>query len=620
MKQVSFPSSFSQALQTLKLGDAILTLCDRAQIALCILDDQRRILQTNPGFEALYGWSNSDLAGQLLDTLLVLPAEETKMLLGLSQAPVGSSQCLELSIYCRSGDIRQAQMTADRVEREGKIYTLGVWMDITERKQAQVSLQQANETLKQKVKEQTTQLSKVVSQLRTEIGDRRRIEADLRKEREFLSAMLESVEAGIVACDASGTLNLFNRATREFHGLPAEPLPPDQWAQYYNLYLPDGRPMTMEEIPLFRALKGEVVENAEMVIAPRVGTPRTLLANGRLIVDSAGHPLGAVVAMHDITQRKAAEMAVRESEQTLRLQAQRLEETLRDLQRTQTHLVQSEKMSSLGQLVAGIAHEINNPINFIYGNLAPASQYVEDLLHLIEQFQQHYPTPPLEIQDEIEAMDLEFVTEDLPKLIASMRVGADRIRQIVLSLRTFSRVDESECKAVDIHEGIDSTLMILQNRLKAKAGQIAIQLVKEYGNLPKVECYAGQLNQVFMNLLSNAIDALEERDSERSAEAIAQEPSQITITTRSLSESAIAIHIRDNGPGISASVQERIFSPFFTTKPIGKGTGLGLSISHQIVVDRHGGRMECVSEAGRGTEFIIEIPAYQSKSLPEAVA
>lgn len=619
MKQISSPSSFSQALQTLKLSDAILSLCDRAQIALCILDDQRRILQTNPGFEALYGWSNSDLAGQLLDTLLVMPAGESELLLGLSQAPVGSSQCLELSIYCRSGYIRQAQMTADRVERDGKLYTLGVWMDITERKQAQVSLQQANETLKQKVKEQTTQLSMVVSQLRTEIGDRRRMEDDLRKEREFLNAMLESVEAGIVACDASGTLSLFNRATREFHGLPAEPLPPEQWSQYYNLYLPDGRPMTMEDIPLFRALRGEVVENVEMVIAPRTGTPRTLLANGRMIVDGAGHCLGAVVAMHDITQRKAAEMALRESEQALRSQAHRLEEALRDLQRTQTHLVQSEKMSSLGQLVAGIAHEINNPINFIYGNLAPASQYVEDLLHLVEQFRQHYPTPPLEIQDEIEAMDLEFVTEDLPKLVASMRVGADRIRQIVLSLRTFSRVDESECKAVDIHDGIDSTLMILQNRLKAKAGQMNIQLVKEYGELPKVECYAGQLNQVFMNLLSNAIDALEERDSERSAASIAQEPSQITITTRSLSESAIAISIRDNGPGISASVQERIFSPFFTTKPIGKGTGLGLSISYQIVVDRHGGTMACISETGQGTEFVIEIPVCQNQGLTEAV-
>lgn len=620
MKQVSSPSSFSQALHTLNLSDVILPLCDRAQIALCILDDQGRILQTNPGFEALYGWSTSEIAGQPLENILVLPEGEAEASLGLNQAAAGSSQCLELAICCRSGAIRQAQMTAERVEREGNLYTIGIWMDITERKQAQASLQQANETLRQRVQEQTKQLSSVVSHLRTEIGDRRRIEADLRKEREFLNALLESVEAGIVACDANGTLTLFNRATREFHGLPAEPLPADQWAEYYDLYLPDGRPMTMQDIPLFRALSGERVENVEMIIAPRQGATRTLLTNGRMIVDPAGHRLGAVVAMHDITQRKAAETALRESEQALRQQAERLEETLRDLQKTQTHLVQSEKMSSLGQLVAGIAHEINNPINFIYGNLAPASQYVEDLLHLIDQFRQHYPTPPLEIQDEIEAIDLEFVTEDLPKLVASMRVGADRIRQIVLSLRNFSRVDEAECKPVDIHEGIDSTLMILQNRLKLKAGQMGIQLVKEYSRLPKVECYAGQLNQVFMNLLSNAIDALEEWDGERSAEAIAQQPSQITITTRSLTEFSVAIHIRDNGPGISPAVQQRIFSPFFTTKPMGKGTGLGLSISHQIVVDRHGGILQCISEPGKGTEFIIEIPVSQRKGLPEAVA
>ncbi|NJR25078.1 MAG: sensor protein [Richelia sp. CSU_2_1] len=292
--------------------------------------------------------------------------------------------------------------------------------------------------------------------------------------------------------------------------------------------------------------------------------------------------------------------------------AEELERTLRELKKTQSQLIQTEKMSGLGQMVAGVAHEINNPVNFIHGNLSYASQYSKDIISLMELYQQEYPEPPPHIKAWANEIDLEFVAADLPKILSSMSLGTERIRQIVLNLRNFARLDESEMKQVDIHEGIDSTLMILQHRLNSNSQLRVINVVKEYGNLPRVECYPGQLNQVFINIFGNAIDALQEAEKHRVSKGIDGQQLAIVVATKMNEDKSRAIvKIRDNGIGIPDTVKKRIFDPFFTTKEVGKGTGLGLSICYQIVVEKHGGSLKFFSEPGNGAEFWIEIPIRQ---------
>ncbi|WP_446866585.1 ATP-binding protein [Phormidesmis sp. 146-12] len=291
-----------------------------------------------------------------------------------------------------------------------------------------------------------------------------------------------------------------------------------------------------------------------------------------------------------------------------------LEQTLKELERTQMSLIQSEKMSSIGQMVAGVAHEINNPVNFIHGNLSYVEEYAQDLLRLLQLYQQDCPNPSPQLQAEIAAIEVDFLVEDLTKVVQSMYLGTDRIREIVLSLRNFSRLDEAEIKAVNLHEGIDSTLVILNNRLKANSQRPEIQVIKEYGQLPLVNCYAGPLNQVFMNILSNAIDALEESNQERTFEEIKANPNTIRIYTEVTSNHWATVRIADDGKGMSETVRSKLFDPFFTTKSVGQGTGLGLSISYQIVVEKHGGKLSCRSAIRQGTEFAIQIPLQQPQS------
>ncbi|MGQ4646157.1 PAS domain S-box protein [Lyngbya aestuarii] len=324
-----------------------------------------------------------------------------------------------------------------------------------------------------------------------------------------------------------------------------------------------------------------------------------------LLRDSQGNPQYFIAVIKDISECKRVQTQLKQ-------QTQQLEETLQELRKTQAQLIHTEKMSSLGQIVAGVAHEINNPLSFICGNLLHLQNYSQDLLELLQLHQSQQPPTPV-LQQAMEEKDLDFLREDLPRLLNSMKTGSDRIYGIVQSLRNFCR-DEGQLKTMDIHEGIEHTLIILCNRLQANLEQTAVEVVKEYDNIPRVECYPGKLNQVFMNILSNAIEALEELRQHQIQDNQSAKPCEIRIRTTLVKPEKVVISIADNGPGMSPETLQKIFDPFFTTKSVGQGVGLGLAVSHQIVVNQHQGQLRCMSTLAEGTEFVIELPVVQNRN------
>ncbi|MEB3233427.1 MAG: PAS domain S-box protein [Leptolyngbyaceae bacterium] len=564
---------------------------------LVVIDlDTRKLLTANPAYCEMHGYSYDELL-KLEPLELIPPTYHHKYEAFLATVKAGQKFTCEAQCKKDDGTPFWIEIKSVPFIFDNRLTALSVIRDVTERKQMEVAMLEA--------------------------------------ENKFRS-IFENVSDGLVIIDLeTGMLLTANPAYCAMHGYrydeilklnPLELIQPQRHDKYKaflksvragqqftceaNCKKPDGTPFCIEIKSVPFQFKGRST---------------------------------ALSVIRDMTSRKQMEQAIQDKNI-------RLERAMTQLQQTQLHLIQSEKMSSLGQLVAGIAHEINNPVSFVQGNLSYVQDYASDLLDIVQLYQRHYPNPVAEITAAVEAVDLEFVQEDLGKMLKSMEGGTERISQVVRSLRNFSRMDEADLKVVDIHQGIDNTLMILRHRLADCADHPDIQVVQDYGDLPPVRCYPGRLNQVFMTLLTNAIDAFDEMNAKRTYEEIEANPNCIRIRTAVIDAPKlldgkgeildagtgqllkvegqskasangsqwVEVAIADNGPGIPEAIQQKIFEPFFTTKPVGKGTGMGLSISYQTIIESHGGNLSFISTEGGGTEFIIQIPIEHQH--PEPVA
>ncbi len=454
----------------------------------------------------------------------------------------------------------------------------------------------------------------------TNISDRKAAELETQQGFSLLNATLEATADGLLVEDLQGNIVICNQKFADLWRIPANLIQSLSSQEIQQRILSQ-----VADPQAFTKLMQHLTPEADSFDLVKLKDGRTLerYSQPQRI---AGQCVGRVWGYRDITARVIAEEALRSSEQRSRQQAEQLEITLKQLRSTQAQLIQTERLSSLGQLVAGISHEINNPINFIYGNLAPAHEYITQIVELLHLYRHYYPQPEPPIQAKLREIDLDYILEDIPKIMEAIRIGAERIHNIVQSLHKFARADTKECRFTDLHAGIDSTLVILQNRLKANDQRGEIQVIKNYGQVPSVECFPGQMNQVFMNILANAIDALDDTlrpveettCSELGWQRTWQKPPDwqpcIWITTEVQGNHTAVVRIQDNAGGIPEHIRQRIFDPFFTTKPVGRGTGLGLSISYQIITENHGGTLTCNSQEGVGTEFVIAIPIFQNLS------
>ncbi|MDJ0556536.1 MAG: PAS domain S-box protein [Microcoleaceae cyanobacterium MO_207.B10] len=541
--------------------------CSPDPISITTFDEQR-FIEVNDSFLKIMGYSQEEVINATADDLKIWvhPEERAEFRQILQQQ--GMVQNHEYKFRVKSGAIKVWLLSAEIIYIGDEVCLLAVITDITERKFAEEVLWESQRIL-----------STLMSNLP---GMAYRFRNDLHRSLEFVS---------------DGCYLLTGYQPEDFSG--------EGKIYLSQLIHPEDKQR------LSNAVQFAVQENKHYQVVYRITTKagkiKWVWEQGIGVFSESGELEALEGFITDITESKNAEVALKQSQAELRQQKQELETALQEIKKANTTLTNTEKMSSLGQLIAGVAHEINNPVSSVYGNIVHLNNYAKDMLNLLSLYQQYCSNPPDEIKDEIEDIDLDFMMEDLPKVICAMQMGAERIREIVRSLRNFSRKDDVKKTLMNIHDGIDGTLVILQNRLKGRGKNPQITIQKEYGELPLVECFVGMMNQVFMNLIGNAIDALEE--GMMSDNWGGKNPS-IRIKTTAAPEQ-VKIRIVDNGLGMNEEVKERLFERFFTTKPVGKGTGLGLSISYQIVVEKHGGNLSCISEYGEGTEFAIEIPIEQ---------
>jgi PAS domain S-box-containing protein len=529
-----------------------------------------RFLEANDSFLSAIGYSKNEVIGNKVPELNIWVNPQDRLDFRQSLQEKGVVRNYECEFRMKSRSVVVFLMSAELINLDGELCMLAVMTDITDRKRAEEALRESQRAL-----------STLMSNLP---GMAYRFRNDPDRSMEFVSEGCYKL-AGYYPEDFIETKQI----------------------SIAKLTHPDDRDI------LWNAVQVALEENRPYQLTYRItskdGELKWVWEQGLGVFSDSGELIALEGLITDISEQKRSEEALVRSQMELTQQKLQLELTLQELQQTQAVLIHTEKMSTLGQMVAGVAHEINNPVSSVCGNLVHVGHYTEDLLDLIDMYQKHCPEPPTNIQDKIEDVELDFLLEDLPKAMSSMQVGADRIREIVRSLRNFSRKDDSQMTKVNLHEGIEGTLLILQSRLKARGGYPEIAVIKEYGNLPLVECYSGKINQVFMNLIGNAIDAIEEYNEERSVTEVKANRSKIKIKTEVQNFKAV-IRISDNGPGMPEEVCQQLFEAFFTTKPAGKGTGLGLSISYKVVQE-HGGKLSCVSAPGQGAEFIIELPIKQ---------